>query len=435
MLRRYVGLWVLGLALALCGFSAAQAVTVYIEPPGTLATHNFVFEVDLVVTGVPATPGVEVIDFVLSFDPSLINATGVTEGDFTAAQQAGEPGVPFSSIDNTAGTVSYTIARLGPTTSTGAGTLATITFVSGYTNNGVSSLTYDLTLLQIDGITEVDFTPTPGSVTVTGDAIDTPTPTETMTPTNTTSPTQTLTPTRTFTPTGTIAITPTPFPPADCELIPGDLFLGQVEEPGQVDVCLFGGLDGMEINIMVRGSFLGLFMYGSFPLRPRVEIRDPDGEVIVAYGEFLEQNGRLFRIQNFPLYKNGVYAMRIRGSVFSAGSYLVITRAQWPPFGFIEYGSLEAEETEGDNFSFGALEDSYVDVSVQPLSSSNDTFRPFVRLFDPLGFPLQTDDVIREDLDRSGTYRVQVLGGLGWTGNYLLRWTGRHPRSRRFLFE
>lgn len=429
MFNRICFRWALALSVAFAVANVASAITVYIDPPAQAVIHNFLFTAHLVVTGVPGANGINNVDLLLSFDPTLISATGVSEGPFFESQQTGEPFFGFSSIDNTAGTVSFSFTRLGPLVSTGSGTLATITFVSGFTLNGTSNLTYTLLMTQLDA-TPVPFTATPGSVEVFGPPIDTPTPTETSPPAT---PTPTLTPTRTPTPTGTHIITPTPFPNTRCRIALGDMWFGQIQNPGQEDVCLFQGVEGAVVNITVRPSILGLFLYGTLPVRPRVQLLDPDSQILVDFGESMASGGSTFRLQNYTLQKNGMYALKIRGSAFATGSYMVSTRARYPIFSQTITGTLEEDEVHGDNYSFGGMDGMAITITVQPLTFAPGY--PYVNLIDPLGHLEKADREVRMTLDFPGTFRVQVLGEDGWLGVYLLRWTGTYPRGGRFLFE
>jgi len=194
-------------AMALCTLDAS-AINVYLKPSNSLTiTGPFQsFLVDVVVTGVPASPGVQVVDLRMTFDPTLLAGAAIAEGNFLM-QQTGEPYLEVGYlIDNDTGSLSWTATRLGSKTSSGSGTLATIIFIS-IASSGTVNLAFDVRLATTDA-TILDVTQTPALPTPTYTPTDTPSDTPTDTPTHTPTDTPVITDTPTDTPTDTS--TPTP---------------------------------------------------------------------------------------------------------------------------------------------------------------------------------------------------------------------------------
>ena len=117
----------LTIALAALVVGSAQAITVEMQPPELTIMPSTIFVVDLMINDADQ-PGVEVVNVVVSYDPSLVNAIGAEEGAFLSDQQAGEYLMEFTELDNVGGIASYTVARLGPLTSVGSGVGASLTF-------------------------------------------------------------------------------------------------------------------------------------------------------------------------------------------------------------------------------------------------------------------------------------------------------------------
>jgi LysM repeat protein len=163
----------------------------------------------------------------LSFDPAVLEVTGMTNGGFVAADFTVQ-----NTFDNAAGTIDYAIAQLNRAPAQGSGTLFTIALRAKAT--GSSTVTTRTTPAAPDGFIlsdqngmSIQASWVPGTINVGAvnpTSTDTPTPTSTPTHTSTTGPsptptntstvgpsptaTSTLTPSRTPTPTTTI--TPTP---------------------------------------------------------------------------------------------------------------------------------------------------------------------------------------------------------------------------------
>ncbi|CAD6491505.1 MAG: hypothetical protein CHKLHMKO_00134 [Candidatus Argoarchaeum ethanivorans] len=149
------------LFLLTLGATTAGATTVSVEPSAQDVQGN-PFSVDINVTDVTYM-GMDQV--VLNFDPSAMEATGITEGGFL--KSAGTT-IPVELIDNIAGTVTFsyslTTANVGVT---GSGTLATINFTTELTALGEYPLNLtDVALSDGDGtpITTVDVN---GTVNVT----------------------------------------------------------------------------------------------------------------------------------------------------------------------------------------------------------------------------------------------------------------------------
>jgi len=115
------------LFVAMLVASTAYAITVTVVPSAQTVVVGSVFTLDVVVTDA-GSPGVEVVDVVAAFSPSDVNALGASEGGFLYQQQVGEDLLEMLLVDNSGGVMSYTVARLGPVSSTGSGTAATLTF-------------------------------------------------------------------------------------------------------------------------------------------------------------------------------------------------------------------------------------------------------------------------------------------------------------------
>jgi len=155
------------LVAALClstGTSAAEPTSVTISPPHQTISAGDTLTVDIVVD--PQT-GIAGAQFDLTFDPSLITAVEVAEGDLLS--QNGDPtffGTFGTGIDNVAGTITgYAGVILSQATVSSPGVFATITF-SAATTSGTSTLhLFSVDVQDADGVS-VPFGATDGSVTV-----------------------------------------------------------------------------------------------------------------------------------------------------------------------------------------------------------------------------------------------------------------------------
>jgi len=128
--------------------TALQGSTFVVVVDITGATDLFAYELDL------------------SFDPTVLEATSVSEGSFL---DGGVPGSTFfvpGTIDNTGGTITFNSDSLiGPIPGiAGDGTLLAFDFTA--LNAGTSALTIENELLVDSGGNIISDTTTPGSVTV-----------------------------------------------------------------------------------------------------------------------------------------------------------------------------------------------------------------------------------------------------------------------------
>ena len=153
----------------------------------------------------------------LSFDPAVLEVTGMTNGGFVVADFTVQ-----NTFDNAAGTIDYAIAQLNRAPAQGSGTLLTIAIRARAT--GSSTLTTRATPAAPDGFIlsdqngmSIQASWVPGTINVAPTITDTPTNTSTSTaitntPTNTFTPTP-ITNTPTITATGaTFTNTPTNTP-------------------------------------------------------------------------------------------------------------------------------------------------------------------------------------------------------------------------------
>jgi hypothetical protein len=146
---------------------AGPATTVTVEPASKAVGTGETFTVDVAVNPDTDIAGMQ---FSLSFDPSIVTANDVTEGDLFSQGGASTYFIA-GIIDNVAGTITGvfgTIAAEGETVSQ-SGVFATISFTAG-TAVGTSAL--DLTDVIVGDLQgqAVDIEVTDGSVTVTGAA-------------------------------------------------------------------------------------------------------------------------------------------------------------------------------------------------------------------------------------------------------------------------
>ena len=146
----------------------------------------------------------------LSFDPAVLEVTGMTNGGFVAADFTVQ-----NTFDNAAGTIDYAIAQMNRDPAQGSGTLLSISFRAKA--NGSSTVTTRATQAAPDGLLFADpngiaipFSWAPGTINVGAPITNTPPSTSTSATTNTSTPI-TNTPTKTSTP-GPNTNTPTGTP-------------------------------------------------------------------------------------------------------------------------------------------------------------------------------------------------------------------------------
>jgi hypothetical protein len=208
----------LSLSLIFAVSAVDAAVVVKVEPASQTVTPGDSFSVNVRVEDVTymAANGA-----CLNFDPGAMQATEVVEGDFLKSAGAT---LPFTIIDNTAGTATFAYA-LSSGGVTGSGVLATINFDTSPAAGGVFN--FDLTNVLLsdgDGNPITVDVKSDGTVTIGSESTPTPTPTPTPIPTipsnggggsgsdgsdTTPTPTPTPIPTPTFAPTSTPTSTPT----------------------------------------------------------------------------------------------------------------------------------------------------------------------------------------------------------------------------------
>jgi LysM repeat protein len=194
-------LFVFILLVSLAGFPAkAQGTTVVrVEPASKTAqvgeTFNLIVKVDNI-------SNLAAIELHLSFNPAVLEVTGLSNGGFIAADFTAQ-----NTFDNGAGTIDFAIAQMNRAPAQGSGTLLNVSFRAKA--NGSSTLTTRATqatpsgfLLADQNGTAIQASWAPGTITVgTSTVTNTPTSTSTPTPTNTSnSPVVTNTPTKTSTP-------------------------------------------------------------------------------------------------------------------------------------------------------------------------------------------------------------------------------------------
>lgn len=231
--------WLLAILLVAWPASApalAQGATVVrVEPAATSVRVNDTFNIFIKVDNIANLTAFELH---LSFNPGVLEVTGLTNGGFVLADFTAQ-----NTFDNAAGTIDYAVAQMNRPPAQGNGTLLTIAFRAKA--NGSSTVATRATpaapsglLLSDQNGMAIQASWQPGTINVTDTPSTTNTPTFTPTPTNT-SPftatptntslyTPTLTNTPTFTPTPntgtptntpTFTPTPTPGPPVGTHIV------------------------------------------------------------------------------------------------------------------------------------------------------------------------------------------------------------------------
>ena len=107
--------------LVLSAATAAGAAAVKVDPATQSVTPGEGFSVSVIIEGV-TDMGMDQV--VLNFDPGVMQASGIIEGEFL---KSGGATVPIEIIDNTTGRVTFAYA-LTTGSASGSGTLATINF-------------------------------------------------------------------------------------------------------------------------------------------------------------------------------------------------------------------------------------------------------------------------------------------------------------------
>jgi LysM repeat protein len=206
------------IAVSLTGTPAfAQGATVVrVDPSALSAQVNDTFDLSIRVDNIANLAAFELH---LSFDPSVLKVTDVSNSGFVAADFTAQ-----NTFDNTAGTIDYAVAQMNRAPAQGSGALLNIAFSAKA--NGSSSVTLRATqavpsglLLSDSNGMAIQASWMDGAVNVGAGPTSTPTRTNSPTFTNTpvaNTPTRTgtpITPNITITPTRTPTITSTPIPP------------------------------------------------------------------------------------------------------------------------------------------------------------------------------------------------------------------------------
>jgi len=201
-IRVWLALSIIFISLAGTPVFAQSSASVRVDPAAPSAAVNASVSVSIRVDNIVDLTAIELH---LSFDPNILEVTGMTNGGFVVADFSAQ-----NLYNNAAGTIDYAVAQLNRPPAQGSGTLLTITFKAKAAGSSAIALRptqavpTGLLLSDQNGMS-ISASWAGGSVNVTG----TP-PTNTPTPTNTpVGPTHT--PTYTATPTNT-AVGPTPTP-------------------------------------------------------------------------------------------------------------------------------------------------------------------------------------------------------------------------------
>ena len=180
---------------------AQGAATVRVDPSASSVQVNDTASIAIKVDNIANLTAFELH---LSFDPAVLEVTGMTNGGFVAADFTAQ-----NKFDNAAGTIDYAIAQMNRTPAQGNGTLLNIVFRAK--GAGSTTVTTRATQAAPDGLLFADqngisiqVSWVPGNINVVPVNI-TPTYTPTPTATTNTSPTTPVsgTPTATQTPTNT----------------------------------------------------------------------------------------------------------------------------------------------------------------------------------------------------------------------------------------
>jgi LysM repeat protein len=188
---------------------AQGATVVRVEPAATSVRVNDTFNIFIKVDNIANLTAFELH---LSFNPGVLEVTGLTNGGFVLADFTAQ-----NTFDNAAGTIDYAVAQMNRPPAQGNGTLLTIAFRAKA--NGSSTVATRSTpaapsglLLSDQNGMAIQASWQPGTINVIDTPSTTNTPTFTPTPTNTSPFTATPTNTSLYTPTSTNTPTFTPTP-------------------------------------------------------------------------------------------------------------------------------------------------------------------------------------------------------------------------------
>ena len=176
MRKSLIGLLVIGMALFTV---SAQAVTVTLNPSSqSVAGGTTYIAVSVVVTGV-ASPGVDTLNFVLDFDPTLLSVPYAKIGPDDPIPPAWDNWMDIGEgywsqgpeLDNVNGQISFSLWNSGTGAATGSGTFAVLYFNADATNAGTAALEFTTWLKHPvpphgpGG--NMDHTDTPGDIIIT----------------------------------------------------------------------------------------------------------------------------------------------------------------------------------------------------------------------------------------------------------------------------
>ncbi len=132
-----------------------------IEPGASTATPGASFSVNIDLAGVT---DLYAYQFDLVFDPAIVSALSITEGSFLPG--GGETFFIPGTIDNTAGTLTFTADTLLSAVSgaSGSGTLATVNFLA--VAPGSSSITLSNVMLLDSNLIDISATTANGNATI-----------------------------------------------------------------------------------------------------------------------------------------------------------------------------------------------------------------------------------------------------------------------------
>jgi hypothetical protein len=176
MKKSLMGLIVISLVLFA---GTAGATTLWLNPSAQSVGGSTAVSVEVLISGVNA-PGVDTLNFVLGFDTSLLDATGIHAADVSFMGITVDMFVDLSifpgtesftqfgpELDNVNGQVSFTLWNVGSLGATGSGTVAVLTFVTDASNTGTAHLDYTSWLLEPATAKDVTHSAHEADITVT----------------------------------------------------------------------------------------------------------------------------------------------------------------------------------------------------------------------------------------------------------------------------
>jgi len=397
---------------------------------GTLATITFSSAVDASgITGLSFTA--ELLDF----DSLPIEFTP------TPSANVSFPSHTPTSTNTYTFTYTYTYTPTATSTVTNTPTPTnTLTFTNTSTHTSTPTNTNTPTITDTYTSTSTStYTPTNShTATFTNTSTNTFTFTNTYTPTATNTPTYTFTPTDTstftytYTPTNTFTLTPTPTitstytdtatftpTPMPCAFVLGDTLNGEIHSLGDEDFCYFEGVVGTVKKIIVRAAT-------DSRLRPMVRIVDPDGLIVVDYGQKLILGGRLF-VDADILMKNGRYTLFVKGREQwgTTGEYVVKSWARFPTMCGEVSATIDPTE-ETDDHSFLAIAFSTFSATLTSGGSLDGKFNLVLPGGSQVGPVTEIPTLVSLE---TGRHTLRVFGDSGTIGPYTLQWCGSPPES------